>query len=421
MTNINELLKERPDAKNIIEEWMRSDDYRLREAAMIACKGRSDISLPIIEQGLFDACSFVYWAAAEAAEDRKDITVQFIERWLQSDNSKIREAAIKSCRGRNDIPLLVLKQGLLDGSWFIKDLATQILKSRSDITTEIIEWWSQDEDQYVRGVAVEIAEDQGLITTKAIERWSQDDEPWIRKVAMEVCKGCEDFLFSVIERGLLDCDLKVRMAAVAACKGREGIIPLPLIEKSLSSDDPSVQRLAIEVIKTRCEITVEVIERWMQGNFKTVVEAVKERDDILSIEVLCSWLKSDNCDLRRAAILIGRYRQLLGCKETALLELTRTFSVPKLVYQQTLTGLVTARIPDDAIVVGSLDGICRSNKATIVEVESPLSFGLSIYDETTTYSPGEEIVVDDFDLSDREGSTGFHFFCSEELARHYPY
>lgn len=32
---------------------------------------------------------------------------------------------------------------------------------------------------------------------------------------------------------------------------------------------------------------------------------------------------------------------------------------------------------------------------------------------------GDEIEIDNFDLSDEECSTGFHFFCTKELAENY--
>ncbi len=37
----------------------------------------------------------------------------------------------------------------------------------------------------------------------------------------------------------------------------------------------------------------------------------------------------------------------------------------------------------------------------------------------TNHYAGDEVEIDDFDFSDEECSTGFHFFCTIEEARSY--
>ncbi|MEG1492580.1 MAG: hypothetical protein RR394_10050, partial [Oscillospiraceae bacterium] len=45
--------------------------------------------------------------------------------------------------------------------------------------------------------------------------------------------------------------------------------------------------------------------------------------------------------------------------------------------------------------------------------------GISNWDKKTAYFIGDEIEIEDFDYSDEECSTGFHFFCTEQQARDY--
>ena len=103
--------------------------------------------------------------------------------------------------------------------------------------------------------------------------------------------------------------------------------------------------------------------------------------------------------------------------------ITRTIEPPKLVYKKCLKGvIVVAEIPKDAHVRGSYGHKCRASKAIIKEIIGNVygqKVGISKYDKKTAYYEGDEIVIDNFDMSDEKCSTGFHFFCTIEEARAY--
>ncbi len=61
---------------DVIERWLKDEDWRVREAAMNACQGRKDIPLDVIE------C------------------------WLKDEDCDVREAAMNACQGRENIPLI---------------------------------------------------------------------------------------------------------------------------------------------------------------------------------------------------------------------------------------------------------------------------------------------------------------------------
>ena len=160
----------------------------------------------------------------------------------------------------------------------------------------------------------------------------------------------------VIECGLKDSDCDVRSAAMNACQGRE--VPLDVIERGLKDSDWRVRVSACKIAK----------ERGMNVCY-------------------------------------------------------RSFEPPALVYKKCEAGvIVVARIPKDAEVRGTINGKCRANRAEIVDVIGTFCgepVGVSKYDGTTWYYPGDVVEVDDFDYSDAKCSTGFHFFCTREQAEEY--
>jgi len=103
--------------------------------------------------------------------------------------------------------------------------------------------------------------------------------------------------------------------------------------------------------------------------------------------------------------------------------LIRTIEPPETVYKKCAGSvIVCAHIPSDAQVRGTLKGKCRADKAVITEIIGDFCgepVGLSMHDRKTTYYSGDEVVIENFDLSFTECSTGFHFFCSKEQAEAY--
>lgn len=101
----------------------------------------------------------------------------------------------------------------------------------------------------------------------------------------------------------------------------------------------------------------------------------------------------------------------------------RTIEPSKSVYKKCVGNvIVCATIPKDAQVRGTYGGTCRSNKAIITGIIGELAgekVGISVWDRETTYYVGDVIEISDFDYSNEECSTGFHFFNTIEEARNY--
>ena len=159
----------------------------------------------------------------------------------------------------------------------------------------------------------------------------------------------------IIERGLSDGDWRVREAAMNACKGRE--VPIEIIERGLRDEDSDVREAAMNACKGR---------------------------EVPPI---------------------------------------RTFEPPEMVYKKCIAGvIVIAEIPKDAQVIGQFGEKCRASKARIIDIEGDFlgeKIGISNFDRLTSYRIGDEIVVDDFDISFEKCAAGFHFFCSKDEAVNY--
>lgn len=136
----------------------------------------------------------------------------------------------------------------------------------------------------------------------------------------------------------------------------------------------------------------------------------------ISLEVIERWLKDGDWRVRAAAMNAYKSKGIE-------IPVIRTIEPPELVYKRCVADvIVVAEIPKDAQVRGSYGKKYRANKAIIKEVIGKFSgenVGISIYDKTTAYFEGDEVFIEDFDMSDEECSTGFHFFCTLEEAKNY--
>ena len=166
-------------------------------------------------------------------------------------------------------------------------------------------------------------------------------------------------------------------------------------------------------------ISVEIIERWLKDDDWRVrtaaMNACQGRD--VPIEIIERWLKDDDYDVRTAA--------MNACQGRDVPLFKRTFEPPKIVYKKcTNDVIVLATIPKSAFVRGSKGRKCRSSQAKIIDVignVQGVKVGISAYDKKTMYFPGDEITIDDFDMSADECSTGFHFFCTKEEAENFEF
>ena len=146
------------------------------------------------------------------------------------------------------------------------------------------------------------------------------------------------------------------------------------------------------------------------------MNACQGRD--IPLDIIKQWLSDSDCDVRNAAM---KYIEDNNIENIYVPY--RAIKPPKKVYKKCMGDvIVVATIPDDAEVRGSYNSKCRTNKAKIIDIMGTfggVKVGVSMYDMKTSYFVGDEVCIDDFDLSDDECSTGFHFFCDIEQAKNY--
>ena len=140
----------------------------------------------------------------------------------------------------------------------------------------------------------------------------------------------------------------------------------------------------------------------------------------LSIDIIKQWLSDSDWRVRTAAMQYIKNNNIEDIYTPY-----RAIKPPKKVYKKCMGDvIVVATIPDDAEVRGSYNSKCRTNKAKIIDIIGTfggVQVGISMYDMTTTYFVGDDVYIDNFDLSDDECSTGFHFFCDIEQAKNYEF
>ena len=166
------------------------------------------------------------------------------------------------------------------------------------------------------------------------------------------------------------------------------------------------------------ELKLETIEKMLKDDDWRVraaaMNACQGRD--VPIEIIERGLKDEDWRVRDAA--------MHACKINGLpVPVIRTIEPPRRVYKKCLNGVIAiAEIPSRAQIRGSLRGKCRTDRAKIVEIDGEIcgeQVGISLYDLKTTYFIGDSVEIDNFDYSDKECSTGFHFFCSIDDAIKY--
>jgi hypothetical protein len=166
------------------------------------------------------------------------------------------------------------------------------------------------------------------------------------------------------------------------------------------------------------ELSIEVIERWLKDQDWRVraaaMNACQGKD--IPLEVIERGLKDQDWRVRAAA--------MKWCESKGIeLPIVRTIEPPKTVYKKCVGGvIVCAEIPSDAQIRGSVGRKCRASTAYISDIIGDFAgekVGISKYDHKTTYFIGDEVEIDNFDYSDEECSSGFHFFCTLKEAQNY--
>ena len=168
----------------------------------------------------------------------------------------------------------------------------------------------------------------------------------------------------------------------------------------------------------RKELSINIIERWLKDSDWCVrtaaMNACNGKD--APLDIIERGLKDSDWRVRTAAMTY--------CKDHNIpVPCYRTIEPPERVYKKCAGNvIVVASIPKDAEVRGSIYGKCRANKAKIIDILGTFGgeqVGISTWDRTTTYFIGDDIEIENFDRSDEECSTGFHFFCTLRQAEAY--
>ena len=252
------------------------------------------------------------------------------------------------------------------------------------------------------------------LSIETIKRWLRDPDCDVRTAAMNACQG-KDVPLEVIREGLCDPDWRVRTAAMNACQGKD--VPLEVIREGLRDLDCDVRTAAMNACQGK-DVPLEVIREGLRDpdcDVRTAAMNACQGKDVPP-EVLREGLRDLDWRVRTAA--------MNACKERGVeIPIIRTFEPPKLVYKKCAADvIVIASIPADAQVRGRIGCKCRASKAVIKEIIGDFcgeKVGISIYDRKTTYFVGDEVEIENFDMSDEECSTGFHFFCAKEEAEQY--
>ena len=166
------------------------------------------------------------------------------------------------------------------------------------------------------------------------------------------------------------------------------------------------------------DVPLDIIEKWLKDSDWRVrsaaMNACQGKD--VPLDIIEKGLKDSDCDVRSAA--------MNACQKNGIpIPVIRTIEPPALVYKKCLVGIiVVAEIPKNAQVRGKVNAKCRASEAIIVDIIGDIcgeKVGISKHDSKTIYEIGDHVVVDDFDYSNEECSTGYHFFCTREEAEKY--
>jgi HEAT repeat protein len=218
-----------------------------------------------------------------------------------------------------------------------------------------------------------------------------------------------------IKKGLKDSNWRVRSAAMNACQGKD--VPLEFIEKGLKDSDRDVRSAAINACQGK-DVPLEFIEKWLKdSNFdvrSAAMNACQGKD--VPLEFIKKGLKDGDWRVRSAAIN--------ACQKNGInIPVIRTFEPPEKVYKKCLCGIiVVAEIPTNAHIRGREGEKCRSSEVIVVDIIGDIcgeKVGISKHDMKTIYEIGDHVVIDNFDYSNVECSTGYHFFCTKKEAENY--
>lgn len=312
------------------------------------------------------------------------LPLKVIEEGLEHWDYDVYEAAANACIGRTDVPLMKW----LKRDWSFYAAALNACVGKRDFPLEWIERGLNCSRPVVYAAAKRACIGRTDIPRETIEQWKTKDRWTFRAAAMNICIDRSDVPMSWIEQGLNDGCYGVELSAIDACTGRRDI-PLEVIERWIKQSGWIFPTAALNACIGRTDVPLEWIEQGFQN------------EDFM---------------VRTAAMQAYNQRGIS-------IPPSRDFEPPARVYKKCLESvIVVAEIPKDAHVRGYNNESFRASKAVIKDVIGDFlgeKVGISCWDKTTLYYPGDEVSVENFDLDTDLFSSGFHFFCTLEEAKDY--
>lgn len=346
-----------------------------------------------------------YYAAALYACGPERTPMKLILPVLECENEYLREAVIFAGQGRSFEKELVERLATKCYSWnSLGSIPEKMQISRSDIH----KWLNQD--LLKRYLAIKACANRDvplkwLLESPSFKNWS----PTTVDAIIEVLKKK-----NIPSRTLRRYYKKYRLyLLIGVCAGRNDM-------KDIISDAVGIFSLSgwAEKACQGVEFTLAEIDSWrrssMQHKRLAAAYASIGRTDIPD-EWIIKLLNDPVKSVRNVARSLCRERNFPPI---------RSFEPPDYVYKKCLGGAtVIAKIPADAEIRGNISGKARADKALIVDIEGDFygeKVGVSMYDQETLYRVGDEVMIPDFDVSDKECSTGFHFYSTKDsLNRNY--
>lgn len=368
----------------IIRRWMLNPEVIFREAAMVACRNQH-VEWDIIESGLRDSSAEVKFLAADICKDIY-LPWEFVKELIEDDDEYYRIAGFNALR-HTDIPLEDLKSYLYSDKWQTRDLALEGCEGR-EIPEDVM--WSMLMNLGTRSYDI-----QTLTAVASHQRRAAEYLDY----AMEHYKNRE------WSRRIFE-----------ACK--DAVLPLDMINKWLDKEDRYASTGAAMACRNTY-IPYSYIASWMdEGLIYYRLAAIAACLKNPSLDILDRGLNDEDHLVRAAAMSTMRD---LGLRVPPC----RVVEPPDIVYKKCINNvIVTARIPKDAQIRGNYfeQGKYRSDKAEILDIYGEVcgeKIGISKYDPTTIYLPGDFVHVTNFDYGHIECSQGFHFFLTKKEAREF--
>ena len=398
-------------------------------AAFYACSKRDDVTWDILWR-LFDMVTG--WIQTKYY-DEEDVLIEIGKKYTKELQKKTRFKndeiakkllAISSYIEKSDISLKKLSKMVTYASCHgYHKLAFEVCKNRNDIPLS----WAESSDEY-------------KFTTASYHFLNYALVDYIKDHHFFGLNDCRDIVkhfayqthTSMIEYWFRSDIFTYRLAALCACMDRDDLTFEYLYPNIVNTlvfwvDDKFWADLARNLLAKYKNILPDKISDMLSTDFpNTYLEEAKWRAimDALYVCDDCAMFKDIlEKGLTRGELQVRLSAAEVNAKHHVFVPYKRTFEPPSKVYKKCCDGVImVGEIPKDAEVRGVPGEKCRTNKIKITDICGNYfgeSVGVSRYDMTKQYRVGDMVEVKNFDYSDEQCSTGYHFLCTYEEAKRF--